>query len=258
MSNYEHIQVSTDGPIGIIQLDRPKSLNALNRKLVAEVVQQLENFEADKEIRITIVKGDERSFAAGADIQEMMDESPMSFELADPFSDWDRFLDIKKPTIASVTGFALGGGFELALHCDFIIAAENAHFGFPEVNLGVMPGAGGTQLLTRLIGKRKAMEWIMLGNNISAKKAEQLGIVNRIVAPEQLFDETIRFAKQLSEQPPIALRLIKEAINKAEDIPLREGLLFERKNFYIAFDSYDQKEGMQAFVEKRRPSFKGE
>lgn len=258
MSNYEHILVSKDGPIGIIQLDRPKSMNALNRKLISEVVQQLEIFDADEEIRITIVKGDERSFAAGADIQEMMDETPLSFELADPFSDWDRFLDIKKPTIASVTGFALGGGFELALHCDFIIAAENAHFGFPEVNLGVMPGAGGTQLLTRLIGKRKAMEWIMLGDNMTAKEAEKLGVVNRLVAPEQLFDETKRFALQLSKQPPISLRLIKEAVNKAEDIPLREGLLFERKNFYIAFDSYDQKEGMQAFVEKRRPSFKGE
>lgn len=258
MSNFEYIKVSTNNSVGIIQLNRPKNLNALNRKLVAEVIEQLETFDADKNIHLTIIKGNEQSFAVGADIQEMMSETPLSFELADPFSDWDRFLDLKKPTIASVTGFALGGGFELALHCDFIIAAEDANFGFPEVNLGVMPGAGGTQLLTRLIGKRKAMEFIMLGDTMSAKEAEQLGVVNRLIAPERLFEETLRFANRLSEQPPISLRLIKEAVNKAEDVPLREGLLIERKNFYLAFDSYDQKEGMQAFVEKRRPSFKGE
>lgn len=258
MSNYEHIKVSKEDSVGIIQLNRPKNLNALNRKLVSEVVEQLEVFDRDNQIRVTIIKGNEQSFAAGADIEEMMNETPLSFELDDPFSDWDRFLTIKKPTIASVTGFALGGGFELALHCDFIFAAEDAKFGFPEVNLGVMPGAGGTQLLTKVIGKRKAMERIMLGNNMSAQEAERLGVVNRTIAPERLYDETMRFAKDLCKQPPISLRLIKEAVNKAEDVPLREGLLMERKNFYLAFDSYDQKEGMQAFVEKRHPSFKGE
>src|SRR5690625_1274499 len=258
MTNYEHIHVFQEGSIGVIQLNRPEYMNALNRKIVAEVVTQLEKFDADDSIRVSIVKGSERTFAAGADIEEMMNESTLSFELADPFSDWDRFLSIKKPVIAMVTGFALGGGFELALHCDFIFAAEDAKFGFPEVNLGVMPGAGGTQLLTKVIGKRKAMERIMLGNNMSAQEAERLGVVNRTIAPERLYDETMRFAKDLCKQPPISLRLIKEAVNKAEDVPLREGLLMERKNFYLAFDSYDQKEGMQAFVEKRHPSFKGE
>lgn len=258
MTNYEHIHVFQEGSIGIIQLNRPESMNALNRKIVAEVVTQLEKFDADDSIRVSIVKGNERTFAAGADIEEMMNESTLSFELADPFSDWDRFLSIKKPVIAMVTGFALGGGFELALHCDFIFATENAHFGFPEVNLGVMPGAGGTQLLPRIIGKRKAMEWIMLGGHMTAKEADRLGIVNHLVAPERIEDETMRFAKRLANQPPIALRLIKEAVNRGEDIPLREGLLLERKNFYIAFDSKDQKEGMKAFVEKRKPSFKGE
>lgn len=258
MTDYKHILVSQEGPIGIIQLNRPENMNALNRRIVREVAEQLEKFDADETIRVTIVRGNERTFAAGADIEEMMAETPMSFELADPFADWDRFLDIKKPTIALVTGYALGGGFELALHCDFIIAAENSYFGFPEVNLGVMPGAGGTQILPRLIGKRKAMEWIMLGGHVSAKEADKLGIINKLVAPERIDDETMRFAMQLANQAPIALRLIKEAVNKAEDYPLREGLKFERKNFYLAFDSKDQKEGMEAFVEKRRPSFKGE
>ncbi|MEI3607629.1 enoyl-CoA hydratase-related protein [Pseudogracilibacillus sp. SE30717A] len=258
MSEYEHILVRTEGKVGVIELNRPKSLNALNRKMIEEIVGQLEMFEANRQIRVVVIQGNEKTFAAGADIQEMMGETPLSFEMADPFSVWDRFMSIKKPLIASVTGYALGGGFELALHCDLIIAAEDAKFGFPEVNLGVMPGAGGTQLLTRLIGKRKALEWIWLGEHMGAKEAKELGIINRITAPEIVFEETMRFAEKLAEQSPIALRLIKEAVNKAEDVPLREGLTIERKNFYLAFDSKDQKEGMRAFVEKRRPSFKGE
>lgn len=258
MSEYEHILVRTEGKVGVIELNRPKSLNALNRKMIEEIVGQLEMFEANRQIRVVVIQGNEKTFAAGADIQEMMGETPLSFEMADPFSVWDRFMSIKKPLIASVTGYALGGGFELALHCDLIIAAEDAKFGFPEVNLGVMPGAGGTQLLTRLIGKRKALEWIWLGEHMGAKEVKELGIINRITASEIVFEETIRFAEKLAEQSPIALRLIKEAVNKAEDVPLREGLTIERKNFYLAFDSKDQKEGMRAFVEKRRPSFKGE
>lgn len=258
MSDYKHINVWTEGKVGVIQLNRPKNLNALNRKMVEEIVTQLESFDNDRNIRVIVIRGNERTFAAGADIEEMLHESPLDFELANPFATWDRIMLIQKPIIASVTGYALGGGFELALHCDLIIAAEDAKFGFPEVNLGVMPGAGGTQFLTRIIGKRKALEWIWFGEHKSAQEAEKLGIVNRIVAPELIFEETMRFAAKLAEQPPIALRLIKEAVNKAEDVTLREGLILERKNFYLAFDSEDQKEGMTAFVEKRRPTFKGE
>lgn len=258
MSDYKHINVWTEGKVGVIQLNRPKNLNALNRKMVEEIVTQLESFDNDRNIRVIVIRGNERTFAAGADIEEMLHESPLDFELANPFAVWDRIMLIQKPIIASVTGYALGGGFELALHCDLIIAAEDAKFGFPEVNLGVMPGAGGTQFLTRIIGKRKALEWIWFGEHKSAQEAEKLGIVNRIVAPELIFEETMRFAAKLAEQPPIALRLIKEAVNKAEDVTLREGLILERKNFYLTFDSEDQKEGMTAFVEKRRPSFKGE
>lgn len=258
MRDYEHIKVWTEGKVGVIQLNRPQRLNALNRKMIEEIVTQLEKFEGDNDVRVTVIRGNEKTFAAGADIEEMMGESPLSFELANPFAVWDRLMAIQKPVLASVTGYALGGGFELALHCDLIIAAEDAKFGFPEVNLGVMPGAGGTQLLTKIIGKRKALEWIWFGDHKSAVEAEDLGIVNKIVAPEIIFESTIQFAEKLAEQPPIALRLIKEAVNKAEDVPLREGLTLERKNFYLAFDSMDQKEGMRAFVEKRRPSFKGE
>ena len=258
MSDYKHINVWTEGKVGVIQLNRPKNLNALNRKMVEEIVTQLESFDNDRNIRVIVIRGNERTFAAGADIEEMLHESPLDFELANPFAVWDRIMLIQKPIIASVTGYALGGGFELALHCDLIIAAEDAKFGFPEVNLGVMPGAGGTQFLTRIIGKRKALEWIWFGEHKSAQEAEKLGIVNRIVAPELIFEETMRFAAKLAAQPPIALRLIKEAVNKAEDVTLREGLILERKNFYLAFDSEDQKEGMTAFVEKRRPTFKGE
>ncbi len=258
MSEYEHIIVRTEGKVGVIQLNRPKSLNALNRKMIEEIVGQLELFENDPTIRVMVIQGNEKTFAAGADIQEMMGETPLSFELADPFAIWDRLMAIKKPLLASVNGYALGGGFELALHCDLIVAAEDATFGFPEVNLGVMPGAGGTQLLTRLIGKRKALEWIWLGEHKSAEEAKQLGVVNRLTAPEVVGEETMRLAEKLAEQPPIAIRLIKEAVNTAEDVALRDGLRVERKNFYLAFDSKDQKEGMRAFVEKRRPSFKGE
>lgn len=258
MNKFEHINVDTEGKVGIIELNRPEHLNALNRKMIEEVVFQLEAFDKDKTIRVSIIKGNKKTFAAGADIEEMLGETPLSFELTDPFAVWDRLINVKKPIIAAVTGFALGGGFELALHCDLIVAAEDSKFGFPEVNLGVMPGAGGTQLLTKLIGERKALEWIWLGDQMNAIEAKELGIVNRVVAPEVLFEKTLKLGERLAEQPPIAVRLIKEAVQKANDLPLREGLIVERKNFYLAFDSNDQKEGMQAFVEKRRPSFKGE
>ncbi|WP_240374747.1 enoyl-CoA hydratase-related protein [Bacillus piscicola] len=248
----------TEGKVGVIQLNRPRVMNALNRQMVAEIVDQAEAFDRDENIRVIIMKGNEKAFAAGADIEEMMKETPLSLEMADPFSSWDRLMLVKKPLIAVVAGFALGGGFELALHCDLIVAAENASFGFPEVKLGVMPGAGGTQYLTKAMGRAKALEWIWLGEPMSVQEAAHYGIINRITAPEMVEEEAMRLAVQLSEQAPISVRLIKEAVNKAVDTPLMEGLYFERKNFYMLFDSQDQQEGMQSFVEKRRPTFKGE
>ncbi|SET53098.1 short chain enoyl-CoA hydratase [Oceanobacillus limi] len=255
--NKEFIKVLQEGKVGIIQFNRPKALHALNRQMVDEIVGQLKSFDQDDRIRVILLMGDERAFAAGADIDEMMDDTPLTLEFLDPFAIWDEISNVKKPTIAAVNGFALGGGFELALHCDLIIGAENAQFGFPEVKLGVMPGAGGTQFLTKAMGRRKALEWIWLGEPMSAQEALHYGVINRIVAPELVEEEAMRLANQLAEQAPISLRLIKEAVYAAEDQPVREGKKLERKNFYLSFASHDQKEGMQAFKEKRLPSFKG-
>ncbi|RSL30015.1 enoyl-CoA hydratase [Salibacterium salarium] len=251
------INARTAGSIGFIELNRPESANALNRQMVKEIVNQAETFDADNAIRVIVIQGKGRAFAAGADIEEMKEETPLTFEMDDPFADWDRLTLIHKPLIASVHGFALGGGFELALHCDLIIAADNAEFGFPEVTLGVMPGAGGTQFLTRASGRRKALEWIWTGNRILAKTAYDYHIVNRLTAKELLDEETIRLAREIAERAPIAQRLIKEAVVHAEDVSLKDGMKLERKNFYLAFASEDQKEGMRAFSEKRKPFFKG-
>ncbi|WP_047985781.1 enoyl-CoA hydratase/isomerase family protein [Ornithinibacillus californiensis] len=247
---------SEDG-VGVIQLDRPEVLNALNRGMVEEIVAQLESFDRNELIRVIVLKGNEKAFAAGADIEEMLEETSLSLELLNPFAEWDKISLIKKPILAAVNGFALGGGFELALHCDLIIASEDAKFGFPEVKLGVLPGAGGTQFLTKVMGVRKALEWIWLGEQMTADVAHHYGVINRIVAPELVEEETMRLAHQLAKQAPISLRLIKEAVHAAADLTLLEGKLLERKNFYLAFSSEDQKEGMRAFTEKRPPSFRG-
>lgn len=252
-----HIDAFEEGSIGVIKLNRPKVANALNRQMVTEIMEQMEAYDRDDSIRIIMIKGNEQAFAAGADIEEMLDETPLSLELADPFATWDRLTRVKKPTIAVVNGFALGGGFELALHCDLIVAAENAKFGFPEVTLGVMPGAGGTQLLTKAIGEKRALEWIWLGKMVGAQEALDHGVINRVVATELVAEESMRLAKQLAKQAPISVRLIKEAVKGAGDLTLMEGMKLERKNFYLTFASIDQKEGMQAFIEKRSPSFKG-
>ncbi|WP_079508546.1 enoyl-CoA hydratase-related protein [Mesobacillus jeotgali] len=257
MSNYEVIETTVKGEVGLIELNRPKVLNALNRQMVSEVLSAMEAYDNDPEIKVIVLAGKGRAFAAGADIDEMMEADAISMETMNQFTDWDRLAWIKKPVIGAVHGFALGGAFELALCCDMLFASENAEFGFPEVNLGVMPGAGGTQRLTKLVGKTKAMEWILSGKRISAKEALQYGIINSTFAEEVLMEETFKFANSIAKQAPIAVRLIKESVLKAVDYPLYEGMQYERKNFYMLFATEDQKEGMRAFKEKRKPHFKG-
>ncbi|OAT72620.1 enoyl-CoA hydratase/isomerase family protein [Parageobacillus thermoglucosidasius] len=257
MTEFAHIHTRVDENIAVIELHRPDVLNALNRKMVTEIVTAMEIYDRDEHVRVIVLKGSGRAFAAGADIDEMANDDSITLELLNQFAEWDRLALIKKPTIAAVHGFALGGGFELALSCDLLFASDTAEFGFPEVNIGVMPGAGGTQRLTKLIGKTKALEWLWTGERMSAREAYELGIVNRVIAPELLHEETMRFAKKLAKQPPLSVRLIKEAVNKAVDYSLYEGMQFERKNFYLLFSSEDQKEGMAAFIAKRKPRFQG-
>ncbi|RUL51774.1 MULTISPECIES: enoyl-CoA hydratase/isomerase family protein [Lysinibacillus] len=255
--DFEFIITSKQEAIGIVELNRPKQYNALNRKMVREIVEAFEQFERDEEVRVIVLQGRGNAFSAGADIDEMAFDDTIKLELLNQFADWDKIALMKKPIIGAVQGYVFGGGFELALSCDMLIAAEGTEFCFPEVNLGVMPGAGGTQRLTKLVGRTKALEWIWTANRITANAALQHGVINQIVQKEILIEETMKIATQISNQPPLAIRLIKESVNKAVDYSLYEGMQFERKNFYVLFSSEDQKEGMQAFVEKRKPQFKG-
>lgn len=257
MSKFQFIKTWEMESVAVIQLNRPEVLNALNRPMVDEIVAALEEYDRNEAVRCMVITGNERAFAAGADIDEMAEDTPISLEQLDQFAVWDKIALVKKPIIGAVSGYAFGGGFELALNCDILFAAEDAQFGFPEVNIGVMPGAGGTQRLTKLMGRTKALEWLWLGEPMNASEAKHFGIVNRLIAKEVLFEETIKFCNKLSKQAPLSLRLIKEAVNKAVDSPLDEGLQLERKNFYLLFGSEDQKEGMKAFIEKRKPNFKG-
>lgn len=257
MSNYQHILTEEAGPVGVVWLNRPNVLNALNRVMVREILEALERFDRKERIRVMLLAGKGKAFAAGADIDEMAEENTISMELLNQFADWDRLAQIKTPIIGSVHGYCLGGGFELALLCDMMYAASDAKFGFPEVNLAVMPGAGGTQRLTKLLGKTRALEWIWSGDMMSAEEALSFGVVNKLYPADTVFEETLNFAKKLAEKPPLAVRMIKEAVHKAVDYPLQEGMYFERKNFYLLFSSQDQKEGMKAFMEKRKPDFKG-
>lgn len=246
-----------DKHIGLIELNRPKELNALNRQLMLEIRDVLREWDEDDNIRVVILTGGERVFAAGADIKQMADATAISMLGIDQFSTWDQIKKTKKPIIAAVSGFALGGGCELAMTCDLIIASETAQFGQPEINIGTMPGAGGTQRLTRAVGKSLAMEMVLTGRFITAEEAQRAGLVVRVVPVEVLLAEAVKTAKQIAAKSPIAVRLAKESVNKAYETTLDEGLQFERKNFYLTFASEDQKEGMKAFVEKRSPDFKG-
>lgn len=258
MSGNEYIKTWIEDGIGRIELNRPTVLNAINRPMVTEIVSTLESYDKNSDVRVILITGAGRAFAAGADIDEMAGDDSINLELLNQFAEWDRIETIKKPVIAAVQGFAFGGGFELVLACDVIFAAENTKFAFPEVKLGVMPGAGGTQRLTKVMGKAKALEWLWLGEPMTAKEAHHHGVINRTVAPEVLQEVAISFARRLTKQAPLSLRLIKESVNKAVDYSLYEGMQFERKNFYLLFSSQDQKEGMKAFIEKRTPDFKGE
>lgn len=244
--------------VGHIQLNRPKELNALNLELMLEIKQALIDFDQDDNIRAIVISGNERAFAAGADIKQMAGRNAIDMLKIDQFTTWDSIRKTKKPIIAAVSGFALGGGCELAMICDMIIASETAQFGQPEISIGVMPGAGGTQRLTRIVGKAKAMELVLTGQFISAEEAKAYGLVNKIVPVEFYLSEAIKLASTIAEKSPIAVQMAKESVLKAYEMPLQEALFFERKNFYMLFATEDQKEGMQAFIEKRKATFKGQ
>jgi len=255
--NLTAIILTKEAGYAVIQLNRPDVLNAINMKLMEELVLVLEELDNDSEIRCIIITGNEKAFAAGADIKEMADATAVEMLQRDQFARWDRIRKIKKPIIAAVGGFALGGGCELAMTCDIIIASESAKFGQPEINLGVIPGAGGTQRLTRAVGKYKAMEMVLTGSMITAEEAKQWGLVVKVVPNEYLVEEAKNLAKVIASKPPVAVRLGKEAILKSFDTTIEGGLEFERKNFYMLFASEYQKEGMKAFAEKRKAGWKG-
>ncbi|WP_394187985.1 enoyl-CoA hydratase/isomerase family protein [Paenisporosarcina quisquiliarum] len=257
MSDFEFIETTLMGSTALIELNRPRQLNSLNTKMIREILLAMEDFDRNDAVRVIVLTGKGRAFSAGADIDEMTDANPISLELLNQFTDWDRIAQVKKPIIGAVKGFVFGGGFELALCCDLLISSTDTEFSFPEVGLGVMPGAGGTQRLTKLVGRTKALQWLWSGERISAEVALAHGITTRIVAPELLMEETMKFAERLSKQPPLSVRLIKDSVNKAVDSSLYEGMQYERKNFYLLFATQDQKEGMNAFIEKRKPDYRG-
>lgn len=251
------ILVHREEPIAIVQLNRPEALNALNPELMQQLTAALQKLDQDDAIRVIVLTGNEKAFAAGADIKEMASLSTKQMKEKDWLKTWDAIAKIQKPILAAVSGFCLGGGCEVAMMCDIIIASETAKFGQPEINLGIMPGAGGTQRLTQAIGKFKAMEWILSGNIYSAQEAFQAGLVNKVIPVGEYLNEAKTLAKKIAEKSPIALRAAKQAILKSLELSLPAGLQDERQAFYNLFDTEDQKEGMRAFLEKRRPQFKG-
>ena len=253
---YKNILVETRGAVGLVTLNRPQALNALNSELIGELNQALEAFEADSTVRCLVLTGSEKAFAAGADIKEMQSKSYMDAYLGDFISKWERITTVRKPVIAAVAGFALGGGCELAMMCDFIIAADTAKFGQPEIKLGVMPGAGGTQRLTRFVGKSKAMDMCLTGRMMDAAEAERSGLVSRVVPATDLMSEVMKVAEQIAALSMPAVMMAKETINRAYETTLAEGIKFERRVFHSMFALEDQKEGMAAFAEKRKASFK--
>jgi enoyl-CoA hydratase len=252
----EHIIVETKGRVGVIRLNRPQALNALNAALIAELAAAVDGFEADAAIGCVVITGSEKAFAAGADIKEMATKSYMDAFMGNFAAGWDRVAHARKPVIAAVAGFALGGGCELAMQCDLIIAADNARFGQPEIKLGVIPGIGGTQRLTRAVGKAKAMDLILTGRMMDAAEAERCGLVARVVPLAELMTEAMKTADAIAAMPLPAAMIAKEAVDRAFEVSLAEGVAFERRVFHSLFATEDQKEGMAAFVEKRPAQFK--
>ena len=256
-SSYENILLAVDGPVATVTLNRPQALNALNAALLGELVDALTKLDADEAVRCIVITGNERAFAAGADIKEMAEASSVDMLRRNALARYDAVRKIAKPIIAAVSGWALGGGCELAMACDMIVASETARFGQPEINIGIMPGAGGTQRLTRALGKARAMELILTGDYLSAHEAHARGLVNRVAPPELYLEEAHTLARRIAAQPPVAVRLAKDAVLKAQDLSIEEGLDYERRVFYLLFATEDQKEGMAAFIEKRPPQWKG-
>jgi enoyl-CoA hydratase len=253
---YETLIVETDGSVGIITLNRPDALNALSTKLMNEMTAAVDKFEADANIHVMAILGSAKAFAAGADIKEMSSKSYVDVYKEDFItSNWERITRARKPVIAGVAGYALGGGCELAMMCDFIIAADNAKFGQPEITLGIMPGAGGSQRLTRFVGKSKAMDMILTGRMMDAAEAERCGLVSRIVPADGLRDEVIKTAKKIADFSVPITMMAKESVNRAYETTMAEGIRFERRLFHSMFATEDQKIGMAAFVEKKKPKF---
>ena len=254
--SYETVLTETHGPVRLIRLNRPEALNALSVQLIKDLNAALDEAEAAQESRCISLTGAEKAFAAGADVKEMQSNSDLDGYLGDFVAKWERVTQMRKPVIAAVAGFALGGGSELAMMCDFILAADNAKFGQPEIKLGILPGAGGTQRLTHLVGKSKAMEMCLTGRMMDAAEAERAGLVSRVVPAADLIPEALKVAQSIAGMSLPAVMMAKECINRAYETTLSEGIRFERRVFYATFATPDQKEGMQAFIEKRPPAFK--
>jgi len=257
-TTYETILIETRERVGLVRINRPKMRNALNSTVLHELAEALETFDNDPGVGAIVVTGDDQAFAAGADIKEMADATAVHMLTRSHIPQFDRLRGIHKPIIAAVSGWCLGGGNELAMACDMIVASETARFGQPEINIGVIPGAGGTQRLTRAVGKALAMEMVLNNRTLTAEEARNFGLVNRVVPIERYLDEALQLADEIAARAPLAVRLGKEAVNHAFESFLSDGLADERRAFYLLFASQDQKEGMKAFVEKRKPAWTGE
>lgn len=255
--SYEHILVETIDRVGLVRINRPKQRNALSAEVMEEIATALEAFDADASIGAMVLTGDEKAFAAGADIKGMVEATPVEVLEGNSIARFERVGGLKKPLIAAVSGWALGGGCELAMSCDMIVASETATFGQPEINVGIIPGAGGTQRLARAVGKVIAMEMVLNSRFLSAEEAYQFGLVNRVAPEDGCLDEAVQLAQEIAARPAVAVRLAKEAINAAFETGLGEGMAIERRNFLFTFSTEDQSEGMRAFIEKRDPAWKG-
>jgi enoyl-CoA hydratase len=253
---YQNIIIETRGKVGLVTLNRPQALNALNETLIAELNDALAGFESNPDVGCTVITGSEKAFAAGADVKEMAEKTYVESYLGKFLDGWTRISETRKPVIAAVSGFCLGGGLELAMMCDFIIASETARFALPEITLGIMPGAGGTQRLPRFIGKAKAMDLILTGRMMDAVEAERCGLVARVVPPDKLLDEALAAAAKVASYSQPIVMMAKETVNRAQETSLAEGARFERRLFLSMFATDDQKEGMKAFIEKRKPDFR--